>query len=82
MRIPVLAILALLAATPAMAQSGVTTPNSSGVVSGQNWNTGQDTRRFESTEAARRRAEVQRRNRQPQRYTGVGRPVPATTAPR
>ena len=65
------AALALLPclALPAAAQSGLRTPTSSGVVSGQGWNTGQDLHRQEDTNA-RRRAEAQRRaaNRS---YTGL-----------
>ncbi len=65
-----LALLPVLA-LPAAAQSGTRTPNSSGYVSGQGWNTGQDLHNAESTTAAQRRAELQRRAARNRSYPGT-----------
>ncbi len=58
-------------ALPAGAQSGSRTPTSSGVVSGQGWNTGQDLRSSESMTTAQRRAELQRRAARNRSYPGT-----------
>ncbi len=58
-------------ALPAAAQSGSRTPTSSGVVSGQGWNTGQDLRSSGNMTAAQRRAAVQRRAAQNRSYPGT-----------
>jgi hypothetical protein len=66
---------------PAAAQSGTRTPTSSGVVSGQGWNTGQDLRSSEDMNA-RRRAAAQRRATQNRNYPGTPTRTRGMPAPR
>ncbi len=65
-------------ALPALGQSGTHTPTSSGVVSGQGWNTGQDLHRQEGTAAQRREAQRRANNRN---YPGTPQ-RPSNTQPR